>query len=43
MADVRKEHWAWQATVEPYQPGRFYLRELPPIPVVLATTERLAC
>ena len=41
LSHVREEHWAWQATVEPYQPGRFYLRELPPITAVLATTERL--
>jgi deoxyribonuclease V len=32
---VRLEH------VQPYQPGRFYLRELPPIAAVLAATRRL--
>jgi deoxyribonuclease V len=41
LSRVREEHLAWYATVEPYQPGRFYLRELPPITAVLATTERL--
>jgi deoxyribonuclease V len=38
---VREEHLAWQETVAAYQPGRFYLRELPPITAVLATTEPL--
>ena len=41
LGNVREEHLAWQATAEPYQPGRFYLRELPPITAVLAATERL--
>jgi len=27
--------------LEPHRPGRFSLRELPPSPAVLATTERL--
>jgi deoxyribonuclease V len=41
LGQVREEHLAWQETVAPYQPGRFYLRELPPITAVLETTERL--
>jgi deoxyribonuclease V len=35
------EHVAWLDTVEAYQPGRFYLRELPAIHAVLATTSPL--
>jgi deoxyribonuclease V len=35
------EHVAWLDTVEAYQPGRFYLRELPAIQAVLATTNPL--
>ena len=41
LGHVCEEHVAWQPTVAAYQPGRFYLRELPPITAVLATTERL--
>lgn len=41
LSHVREEHVAWQATVAAYQPGSFYLRELPPITAVLATTERM--
>jgi deoxyribonuclease V len=41
LTHLREQHLAWQARVEPYQSGRFYLRELPPITAVLATTERL--
>ena len=41
LGHVCEEHVAWQPTVAAYQPGRFYLRELPPITAVLSTTERL--
>jgi deoxyribonuclease V len=35
------EYVAWLDTVDAYQPGRFYLRELPAINAVLATTNPL--
>jgi deoxyribonuclease V len=36
---VLDERVTWLDTVAPYQPGRFYLRELPAIEAVLATTD----
>jgi deoxyribonuclease V len=36
FATVVGEHVAWVERVEPYQPGRFALRELPALRVVLA-------
>jgi deoxyribonuclease V len=36
FATVADERVAWLDTVEPYQPGSFYLRELPAIQAVLA-------
>jgi deoxyribonuclease V len=38
---VVEERTAWLPAVEPYQPGRFYLRELRPIRAVLALTGAL--
>ena len=38
FADVVEERSVWLPTIEAYQPGRFYLRELPAIAGVLATT-----
>ncbi len=38
MAQVAEQHTAWLPEVEAYQPGRFYLRELPAIRAVLART-----
>ncbi|HEX6870421.1 MAG TPA: endonuclease V [Micromonosporaceae bacterium] len=35
------EHVAWLDRAAPYQPGRFYLREVPAIRAVLADTARL--
>jgi deoxyribonuclease V len=41
FARLTEEHAAWLPTVGEYQPGRFYLRELPAIVAVLARTARL--
>jgi deoxyribonuclease V len=41
FADVVEQRTAWLPSIEAYQPGRFYLRELPPITAVLATTGSL--
>jgi deoxyribonuclease V len=41
FANLAEERTAWLPTVAGYQPGRFYLRELPPITAVLATTGSL--
>jgi deoxyribonuclease V len=38
FADIVEERSVWLPTVEAYQPGQFYLRELPAITAVLATT-----
>jgi len=38
FADVVEERSVWLPTIEAYQPGRFYLPELPAITGVLATT-----
>jgi deoxyribonuclease V len=38
FTDVVEECIVWLSTVDAYQPGRFYLRELPAITAVLATT-----
>jgi deoxyribonuclease V len=38
FAHVVEERSVWLPTIEAYQPGRFYLRELPAITAVLATT-----
>lgn len=37
FADLVEERTVWLPVVEAYQPGRFYLRELPAIAAVLAT------
>jgi deoxyribonuclease V len=36
-----EEHVAWLDKVEPYEPGRFFVRELPAIQAVLALAEAL--
>jgi deoxyribonuclease V len=36
FAAVAREHVHWLPDVEPYQPGRFFARELPPLLAVLA-------
>lgn len=41
LAEVVEQHTAWLPTVDAYQPGRFYLRELPAVTAVLATTTPL--
>jgi deoxyribonuclease V len=41
LAQVVEEHTAWLSTVDAYQPGQFYLRELPAIHAVLSTTAPL--
>jgi deoxyribonuclease V len=41
LADVVEQRVVWLPTVEAYQPGRFYLRELPAVSAVLATTTSL--
>ncbi len=41
FADVVEQRSAWLPVIEAYQPGRFYLRELPAITAVLATTSSL--
>jgi deoxyribonuclease V len=38
FADIIAQHTAWLQSAARYQPGRFYLRELPAIAAVLATT-----
>ena len=38
FAHIREERTAWLPTVEAYESGRFYLRELPALEAVLATT-----
>jgi deoxyribonuclease V len=38
FANLVEERSVWLPTVEAYQPGKFYLRELPAITAVLATT-----
>jgi deoxyribonuclease V len=40
-ADVVEQRTAWLPVIEAYQPGRFYLRELPVITAVLAATSSL--
>ncbi|MBX6355032.1 MAG: endonuclease V [Micromonosporaceae bacterium] len=41
FARLVEEHVAWLDTVEPYEPGRFYVRELPAIQAVLAKAAAL--
>jgi deoxyribonuclease V len=41
FSNIIEERTAWLRTVDPYQPGRFYLRELPAIAAVLATSDAL--
>jgi deoxyribonuclease V len=41
FADIVEERIVWLPTVDAYQPGQFYLRELPAITAVLATTTSL--
>jgi deoxyribonuclease V len=41
MTHVVEQHTAWLPTVDTYQPGQFYLRELPAITAVLAAVARL--
>lgn len=41
FADLVEERTVWLPTVEEYQPGRFYLRELPAITAVLASADAL--
>jgi deoxyribonuclease V len=41
FVDVVEQRTAWLPIIEAYRPGRFYLRELPPITAVLATTGSL--
>lgn len=41
FAVIVEEQLAWLDRVEPYQPGNFFVRELPALRAVLATTEAL--
>jgi deoxyribonuclease V len=41
LGEVVEQHTTWLPTVDAYQPGRFYLRELPAITAVLAATTPL--
>lgn len=41
FGDLVEERVAWQETAAPYQPGSFYLRELPPLRAVLALAQPL--
>ena len=41
FGEILAEHVAWLEHVEPYEPGRFYTRELPAIRAVLADAQPL--
>jgi deoxyribonuclease V len=41
FATLVEEHVAWLDQAEPYEPGRFFVRELPAIQAVLARAEAL--
>jgi deoxyribonuclease V len=41
FAKLTEEHVAWLDQVEPYEPGRFFVREMPAIQAVLAKADAL--